>query len=252
MIRVLILDDEPLAVRQMEMYVARVPFLEAAGSCTAAAQARGIIEAGGVDVLFADINMPDVSGLDFVRSLEHPPVVVFTTAYSEYALEGFRVNAVDYLLKPFSFEEFERSALKVREIVEGRRSAAGHMREREVLQFRSGYRTVMVDPERIIYVESMNEYLKIHLDGERSPLVVLYRLKNMADMLPADRFMRIHRSYVISVDRIKETGRNCVVMRGGTVSTPSGDVLLPDVTLPVGESYRRDFNARFAAAGGKR
>ena len=119
MIRVVTIDDEPLALRQLGMYIGKIPFLELVAACPSAAAARPFVEQA--DVLYVDINMPDLSGMEFVRSLEHPPLVVFTTAYSEYALEGFKVHAADYLLKPFSFQEFEASAAHLRDRIEAAR-----------------------------------------------------------------------------------------------------------------------------------
>ena len=174
------------------------------------------------DVLYVDINMPDLSGMDFVRSLENPPLVVFTTAYSEYAMEGFRVHAADYLLKPFSFQEFEASALRLRDRVERVRPVIS---EPEALTFRMDYKTVRVDPSRIRYVESMSEYLKVWLRDEPAPLVVLYSLKRLAEQLPADRFLRIHRSYLVNLSDIREFSRTSVTLSGGP-------------TLPVGDLYR--------------
>lgn len=220
MIRVAIVDDEPLALRQMESYVSRVPFLELVASCPSATAARPYVEQ--VDVLYVDINMPDLSGMDFVRSLENPPLVVFTTAYSEYALEGFRVHAVDYLLKPFSFAEFEASALRIRDIIERIRPVVA---QPEALTFKMDYKTVRVEPDRIRYAESMSEYLKIWLRDEPAPLVVLYSLKRLAEQLPEDRFLRIHRSYLVHLSEIREYSRTSVTLEGGP-------------TLPVGDLYR--------------
>ena len=129
MIRVVTIDDEPLALRQLEMYIGKIPFLELVAACPSAAAARPYVERA--DILYVDINMPDLSGMEFVRSLEHPPLIIFTTAYSEYALEGFKVHAADYLLKPFSFQEFEESAVHLRERIEAatgsRRPAPGRI-----------------------------------------------------------------------------------------------------------------------------
>ena len=204
MIRVVTIDDEPLALRQLEMYIGKIPFLELVAACPSAAAARPYVERA--DILYVDINMPDLSGMDFVRSLEHPPLVVFTTAYSEYALEGFKVHAADYLLKPFSFQEFEASTAHLRERIEAARPRAE-------------------SPARIRYVESMSEYLKIWLRDEQAPLVVLYSLKRLAEQLPEDRFLRIHRSYLVNLSDIREYSRTSVTLDGGP-------------TLPVGDIYR--------------
>ncbi len=224
MIRVIAIDDEPLALRQLEMYIKRVPFLALSAACSSAAAARPFLEQA--DAVFLDINMPDLSGMDFIKSLPHPPAVVFTTAYSEYAVEGFRVNAVDYLLKPFSFNEFLASCEKLRDHLEMKAALAA--REDPVLYFKAAYHTVRIDVRKIIYVESMNEYVKFFLSDADTPVVVLYSLKRLIDQLPAQRFMRIHRSYIISLEHIAEASHSSVRLTNGK-------------TLPVGEMYRPAF-----------
>ena len=231
MIRVLAIDDEPLALRQLEMYMAKVPFLELVAACSSAAMAAPYV--AKADALFLDINMPDLSGMDFIKSLPHPPAVVFTTAYSEYAVEGFRVNAVDYLLKPFSFKEFEASCEKLRKHLE--MQAALEAREMApILHFKADYRTLSIDVRKILYVESMSEYVKIFLVDADAPVVVLYSLKNLIEQLPADRFMRIHRSYIIALGHIAEASRTSVRLDNGKA-------------LPVGELYRPAFSAYLAS-----
>ena len=227
MIRVLAIDDEPLALRQLEMYIGKVPFLTLVAACNSAAAARPYLDS--VDAVFLDINMPDLSGMDFVKSLPNPPAVIFTTAYSEYAVEGFRVNAVDYLLKPFSLKEFTASCEKLREHLDMK--AALEARDSDpFLHFKADYHTVNVDTRKIIYVEGWSEYIKIHLTDSDTPVIVLYSLKNLIEQLPADRFMRIHRSYIVALAHIAEASRSNVRLDNG-------------VTLPVGESYRPDFGA---------
>ena len=225
MIRVLAIDDEPLALRQLEMYIAKVPFLELVAACSSANQAKPYLEQA--EAVFLDINMPDLSGMDFIKSLPHPPAVVFTTAYSEFAVEGFRVNAVDYLLKPFSFKEFEASCRKLREQLEMKAALAGKEAD-EILHVKADYRTVSVDTRKIVYIESWSEYIKIHLVDEEVPVIALYSLKNLIDQLPKGRFMRIHRSYIIALGFVAEASRTRVRLRNG-------------VTLPVGEQYRPAF-----------
>ena len=225
MIRVLAIDDEPLALRQLEMYIAKVPFLELVAACSSANQAKPYLEQA--EAVFLDINMPDLSGMDFIKSLPHPPAVVFTTAYSEFAVEGFRVNAVDYLLKPFSFKEFETSCGKLREQLEMKAALAGKEAD-AILHVKADYRTVSVDTRKIVYIESWSEYIKIHLVDEEVPVIALYSLKNLIDQLPKGRFMRIHRSYIIALGFVAEASRTRVRLRNG-------------VTLPVGEQYRPAF-----------
>ncbi|MBQ7268600.1 MAG: response regulator transcription factor [Bacteroidales bacterium] len=225
MIRVIVIDDEPLALRQMELYVGKVPFLTLVSACRSAAAAAPFLEQA--DALFLDINMPDLSGMDFIKSLPHPPAVIFTTAYSEYAVEGFRVNAVDYLLKPFSFKEFLASCEKLCAHLEMK--AAVSARETDpILHFKADYRTVNVDIHKIVYVESMSEYIRLFLSDSDTPLVVLYSLKHLIGQLPPERFMRIHRSYIVALGHIAEASRTSVRLDNGK-------------TLPVGESYRPAF-----------
>lgn len=225
MIRVIAIDDEPLALRRLEMYIEKVPSLDLLAACSSAAAAKPYLEKA--DALFLDINMPDLSGMDFIKSLPHPPAVIFTTAYSEYAVDGFRVNAVDYLLKPFSFKEFEASCGKLHKHLE--MQAAFDAREADpVLHFKADYKTVSVDVRRIVHVESMGEYVKIFLLDSDTPVIVLYSLKNLIDQLPADRFMRIHRSYIVALGHIAKASRTSVRLDNGR-------------TLPVGELYRPGF-----------
>lgn len=231
MIRVIAIDDEPLALRQLEMYIAKVPFLELVAACSSANQAKPYLEQA--EAVFLDINMPDLSGMDFIKSLPHPPAVVFTTAYSEYAVEGFRVNAVDYLLKPFSFKEFETSCGKLREHLEMKAALAGKEAD-AILHVKADYRTVSVDTRKIVYIESWSEYIKIHLVDEEAPVITLYSLKNLIDQLPKGRFMRIHRSYIIALGFVAEASRTRVRLRNG-------------ITLPVGEQYRPAFGAYLAS-----
>ncbi len=231
MIRVIAIDDEPLALRQLEMYIAKVPFLELVAACSSANQAKPYLEQA--EAVFLDINMPDLSGMDFIKSLPHPPAVVFTTAYSEFAVEGFRVNAVDYLLKPFSFKEFETSCGKLREQLEMKAALAGKEAD-AILHVKADYRTVSVDTRKIVYIESWSEYIKIYLVDEEVPVIALYSLKNLIDQLPKGRFMRIHRSYIIALGFVAEASRTRVRLRNG-------------ITLPVGEQYRPAFGAYLAS-----
>ncbi len=227
MIRILLIDDEPLALRQLEMYAAKVPFLELVATCHSAAAAVPWLEK--TDAMVVDINMPDLSGMDFVRSLEHPPLIVFATAYSEYALEGFRVNAVDYLLKPFSFNEFLSSMERLKERFELMHATSSH---EKILSFRTDRRTVLVSPDIIRYVESMSEYIKVHLTDSPEPLVVLYSLRRLSEELPADRFLRIHRSYLVNLSKIHSVSSSAATLDDGT-------------QLPVSDLYRPALKALF-------
>ena len=244
MIKCITIDDEPLALRQLRSYISRVPFLELTGEYRNALAASEALEATVVDLIFCDINMPDCSGVDFVRMLpaDCRPMIVFTTAYSEYAVEGFRLEAVDYLLKPFGFDEFNRAAQRVRtmyDLLHNRRSAAGEEEtgvtlpqdNREFLSVKTDHMVSLVKLENILYLESMGEYVRIHT-VEGKTLTTLYRLKNMETVLPADSFMRVHRSYIVNLRRIAGYAKGRIFF-----STDEHDF------VPIGENYRDAFTA---------
>ena len=239
MIRCFAIDDEPLALKQIVSYISQVPFLELAGQFMSAAEARQALGKEQPDVLFIDINMPDLNGMDFVRSLVIAPLVVFTTAYSEYAVEGYKVDAVDYLLKPFSLEDFQRAALKVKAQYELRKQSQGSVPPTDtddVMFVKAEHRIINICISDIVYIEGMSEYLRIHLDNHPKPVVVLLAMKKMEERLP-QHFMRIHRSYIINLKKIKEVGKGRVIMR-----PPIGSSSAEDLYLPIGDLYRDAFN----------
>ena len=230
MIRCLAIDDEPLALQQLVAYINKVPFLELADQCRSAIDARQYLANNTVDAIFCDINMPDLNGMEFVKTLEAPPLVVFTTAYSEYAVEGFKVNAVDYLLKPFGLQDFLRAANRIKARIEGAGSAGGHTEvEDDSIFLKTDYRIVKVSISDIRYVESMSEYLKVWVEGQPKPIITLLSMKKMAERLP-DNFMRIHRSYIVNLNKIQEVNKNRVIMDA-------------DTFLPIGDLYREAFQA---------
>ena len=173
MIRCLAIDDEPLALQQIAAYIGKVPFLELAAQCQSALEAHQFLQNDTVDVIFCDINMPDLNGMDFIKALVAPPLVVFTTAYAEYAVEGFKVNAVDYLLKPFGLQDFMRAANRVRERLEGTTATApapsapvASDSDADTIFLKTDYRIVKVAISDIRYVEAMSEYLKVWMEGD--------------------------------------------------------------------------------------
>lgn len=235
----IVIDDEPLAVRQMESYISRVPFLNRLASFDSALEARQWLQEGNsTELIFVDINMPELSGIDFVRELGNHPMVIFTTAYSEYAVEGFKLDAIDYLLKPFSFDIFERSARKAQSMMELLRLRDGGVQqlpeseqstERECISIRADHKTSLVRYANIIYLESAGEYVRLHLvDGTK--LVTFFRLKNMESALPSDKFVRVHRSFIINIDHITGYTKGRVFVTG-------------DDYVPIGENYRESFAA---------
>ena len=241
MIRCLAIDDEPLALRQLVTYIQRVPFLELAAQCQSALEARKFLAEEAVDAIFCDINMPDLNGMDFIKSLQAPPLIVFTTAYSEYAVEGFRVNAVDYLLKPFGLDDFRRAANRIKERMENVSTNTQHLTpntQPDTLFVKTDYRMVKINIADIRYVEGMSEYLKIYLEGEAKPIVTLLSMKKMEERLRVsdqrsgmsqpENFMRIHRSYIVNLHKIQEVNKNRIIMDA-------------DTYLPIGDMYKEAF-----------
>ncbi len=235
MLKCIAIDDEPLALRQLTAYIAKVPYLELTATCNNALDAQQILAERSIDLIFVDINMPDLNGVEFVRTLTNRPMVIFTTAYSEYAVEGFKLDAVDYLLKPFGFAEFSRSAAKANSLYELRhnqRPAAtpeseAEPKDREYLSVKADYKVSLVKIADIVYIESEGEYVRLHL-ADGTAITTLFRLKNMETTLPAEFFMRVHRSYIVNLRCIKSYVR--------------GRIYLNDTEyVPIGENYKEAF-----------
>lgn len=228
MIRCVAIDDEPLALGKMSDYISKTPFLELAGTFRSALESISMISDDYIDLLFIDINMPDLNGLDFVRSLKDRPKVIFTTAFSEYAFEGFKVNALDYLLKPIGYNDFLKSANKARKYFDSIIPAdKTETRNREFLFIKADYRINKISFRDIIYIEGMREYVRIHLTGGRS-LMPLYSLRVLEEQLPSEMFMRVHRSYIVNLEKISSVEHNRIVFDG-------------KVFIPVSEQYREGF-----------
>ncbi|HLP05215.1 MAG TPA: LytTR family DNA-binding domain-containing protein [Paludibacter sp.] len=230
-IKCIAIDDEPLALQQVSSYIDKTPFLENLALCQSAFEAMDFLRNNEVDLMFVDINMPDVNGLDFVKSLPKKPQVIFTTAYSEYAIEGFKVDALDYILKPINYDVFLKSANKALNWFE----LNSKQPEPETLEsspgclfVKSEYRLVRILLSDIKYIESANEYIQIHLVND-APVTTLVRLKTMEEQLPKDKFMRVHRSFIVNLDRVKVVERNRIVF--------------DKVYIPVGEQYKDAFQA---------
>ncbi|MDD3079010.1 MAG: LytTR family DNA-binding domain-containing protein [Paludibacter sp.] len=229
-IKCLAIDDEPLALKQISAYIEKTPFLENAGLCQSAFEAMEILKNNEIQLMFVDINMPDISGLDFVKSLSVRPQIIFTTAYSEYAYEGFQVDAIDYILKPINYATFLKAVNKAKNWYElMQKNAESKAHKEETLFVKSDYKIVRIHVDDIRYIESANEYIKIFLD-DNDVITTLLRLKNILEQLPADRFMRIHRSFIINLTKIKAVDRSRVMME-------------PKTYIPVGDQYKDDFQA---------
>lgn len=236
MLKCIAIDDEPLALRQLKSYIDKIPYLELVATCNNAIEAQQLLAGQRVELIFVDINMPDLSGVDFVRALIDRPMVIFTTAYSEYAIEGFKLDAVDYLLKPFSFADFSRSAAKANSLYELRhnqRNANAETisealpKDREYISVKADYKVSLVKISDIVYLESEGEYVRMHL-ADGATITTLFRLKNMETSLPSELFMRVHRSYIVNLRCIKSYVR--------------GRVFLSETEyVPIGENYKETF-----------
>ncbi len=206
----LIVDDEPLALDLMESYVKRTPFLKLAGRCLNALEVLQLLQEKSVDLVFLDIQMPELNGLELSRVLDKQIKVIFTTAFEQYALEGFRVDALDYLLKPISYAEFLKAANKALAWFERVHEAPSFKEEPDCIFVKSDYKLVKVELSKICYIEGLKDYVKIYLDGVNSPIVSLISMKSLEEMLPAS-FCRVHRSFIVNLDKITVIERNRIV-----------------------------------------
>lgn len=237
MVRCIAIDDEPLALRQIKSYIERNEQLELVAVCRSALEAQEVLKTTNVDLLFVDINMPDMNGLDFVRSLTSAYYIVFTTAHSEFALEGFKLNALDYLLKPFSYDEFMKAtqkAISLADLVERCHAAESAVAQNEAesadseyISVKADYKTQLVKIADIVYLESAGEYVRLHIEGGQT-ITTLFRLKNMEALLPANSFLRVHRSYIVNLKRISSYTKGRIFLDNGEY-------------IPLGENYKERF-----------
>jgi two-component system, LytTR family, response regulator LytT len=226
--RCLVIDDEPLALQQMAAYVRKTPDLELAAECVSAFDAIAALQQTEIHLMFVDINMPDLNGMDLVKSLAECPLVIFTTAYSEYAVEGFKVDAIDYLLKPISYADFVKAANKARQLFDLKArgestpgTAVGQ------LFVKSEYKLVRVNFADIRYIESKHEYVQIHLVNGSS-VMTMVSMKAIEEQLPADRFLRVHRSFIVNLAKITVVERSRIVFDG-------------KIYIPVGDQFKKAF-----------
>jgi DNA-binding LytR/AlgR family response regulator len=226
-----IVDDEPLAVSLLESYVNKVPFLKLTGKFSNALSAMQNIATEKVDVLFLDIQMPEVNGMDFAHTISNNTRVIFTTAFSEYAVEGYRVNALDYLLKPFSFEEFVAAAKKAYgwfEIVQQKSIPdIEKTRENVGIFVKSEYKYLHILYDDVLYIEGLKDYVKIYTQDSLKPILSLMSLKQLEEDLPFGNFVRVHRSYIINVDKISSINKNRII--------------IDKKQIPIGETYKKQF-----------
>lgn len=203
-----IVDDEPLALDLLESYVNKTPFLELAGKYSSAVQAMTALPDNPVDLLFLDIQMPELNGLEFSRMTNPRTRIVFTTAFDQYAIDGYRVNALDYLLKPISYVDFLQAANKA---VQWFELLQQPREEIESIFVKSDYKLVQVELKNILYIEGLKDYIKIYEENASKPIISLMSMKAMEELLPASRFIRVHRSYIVQKDKIRVIDRGRIV-----------------------------------------
>lgn len=229
----LIADDEPMALSLIESYVLKTPFLELKAKCNSAIKAMEFLETDSdIDLFFLDIQMPDLTGLEFSRLLPAKSKVIFTTAFDQYAIEGYKVNALDYLLKPFDYNEFLNAAQKARNHFETNSFQNNENQQNNknsgFIFVKSEYRQIKINFSEILYIEGLKDYVKIYTSSHPRPILTLMSLKKLEEELPSEQFMRIHRSYIISLEKIEAIERNHVVIKDGfiTIAPNYKDILM--------------------------
>ncbi|MDG3583435.1 MULTISPECIES: LytR/AlgR family response regulator transcription factor [Galbibacter] len=232
----IIIDDEPLAIDLIKEYCSKIDFIELVGIYTNALDSISIIKEKKVDLIFSDIEMPQINGIDFINSLDNKPLFIFTTAYSQYAVEGFELNAVDYLVKPIPYHRFIKAVSRAKEIITNRSlsmttnvfPSTGEEKKAENFIFiKADYENIKVNIEEIKYIQGLKDYLKVHILGTNKPILTLMSFKDLLSKLPDRDFVRIHRSFAINVHYIKTIQKNKVV--------------IDDMRIPIGDSYKEDF-----------
>ncbi len=219
------IDDEPLALELVESFVKKIPFLNLLGTFDSSGDAFTKINKMPIDLIFLDINMPDINGLQLIRSLENAPKVIFTTAYDSFAIQGFELNAVDYLLKPFSFERFLIAAEKAQQRIDKNNTI--HEAHDNYIFLKTEHNIVKLMLDDIYFVEGYKDYLKIHT-AAKNPILTLKSMKSMQGILEGKGFVRIHRSYIVSVNKIH--------------SLRNGKIRIKETSLPIGDNYKEDFH----------
>lgn len=211
-LKTIAIDDEPLALRLVTDYIGKTPFLELTGAFDNPLEAMEFLSSTQIDLVFVDIQMPDLTGIEFVRSLEQAPKIIFTTAFEKYALEGFKLNAIDYLLKPFSYEEFLKAAGKARkQLGLESNSQLSIEANNQFLFLKSEYKIRRINFNDILYIEGLKDYIKVFTTSEDKPVLSLNSIKSLEQKLPEDRFMRVHRSFIVNLDRIETIERSRII-----------------------------------------
>lgn len=232
----IIIDDEPLAIEVLQEYCSKLDFLELVGTFYNPLDAISEIRKKKVDLIFCDIEMPQMNGIDFIASLDNRPMFIFTTAYSQYAVEGFDLNAIDYLVKPIPYHRFIKAITRVQESFSSKQtivtgnvfSSNGANNESQKFVFvKSDYESVKIDLDSIEYIQGLKDYLKIHTVNTNKAILTLMSFRELLGKLPSNQFLRVHKSYVVNVNYIKTVQRNRIVIN--------------DIRIPIGESHKEAF-----------
>jgi DNA-binding LytR/AlgR family response regulator len=221
--RCLIVDDEPLARELLEDNIRKVPFLELTGSCSNALEALEVMHRERIDLIFLDIQMPGINGIQFIQTLKQPLLVIFITAYEKFAIEGYNLDVVDYLLKPVAFDRFLKATNKAQELYSLRSKTASP----DFIFVHADYNLVKISFTDIIFIEGLKDYVKIHLASSQRPVITRMSMKSLEELLPSRRFTRIHKSFILAVDKI--------------ISIRKGRVRIGAAELPVSDSYGERF-----------
>lgn len=246
--KTIIIDDEPIALEKLRKYVEKDPVLELVGACTNGIEAKEYVTSNNIDLIITDINMPDINGMEFVGTLPNSPLVIFITAYAEYAVDSYKLNAVDYLLKPYSFADFQRAINRASERFESRRLKSGNgddnstenndtpeiplgvLLERgdfDAVFIKTDYKYIRVNLKDIIYIKGFGEYLQVYVKDMEHPMLTLSSFPAVMQLLP-EQFVQVHRSYIVNLRYIKSIERSRVFIS-------------PEIIIPIGDSYRKDF-----------
>ena len=221
----IVVDDEPLALDLLESYVRKTPFLELAGKYSSAVQAMKELANQQVDLIFLDIQMPELNGLEFSRMLPPETCIIFTTAFDQYAIDGYKVNAIDYLLKPISYPDFLQAANKA--LHQHELMHRTPQDEIDSIFVKSEYKLVQIELRKILYVEGLKDYIKIYEEDNPKPVLSLMSMKAMEDLMPPSQFMRVHRSYIVRKDKIRVIDR--------------GRIVFGKTYIPISDSYKQAF-----------
>ena len=228
--RCIIIDDEPLALELLEDFISKIPFLELVGSCSSGFEASSILQEKKVDLIYTDIEMPDFSGIDFIKSLDYKPMFIFTTAYSHYAVEGFNLNAIDYLVKPIPFHRFLKATTRAQNLlklkVEEEIVVKNQEAPQEFIFVKSEYENLKINLADIKYIESLKDYIKIYTTKEK-PILTLSSLKSFEEKLGKTNFIRVHKSFIVALKHIYSVQRNRII--------------IDDKWIPIGLNYRDEF-----------